>query len=178
MNTRTNMPGSAHGAHGADGGRGGAYGGSPRGGHARPGGGSPEEAKRLLREAQQHLEAIPKDRGLADRDAGLSAPRLVEIAAKAGKAFAGAVKTSQIRKFHGHLVRFVTRVRTRHEDVAEVQLLKYHLAYAAGRDFKLRDFTAFFTAALDRVQSREDLERFKQLYDATLAYHKFEGGKE
>jgi CRISPR-associated protein Csm2 len=94
------------------------------------------------------------------------------------KAFAGAVKTAQIRKFHGHLVRFVIRVRTRHEDVAEVQLLKYHLAYAAGRDSKLKDFAAFFTAALDRVKSREDLERFKQLYDATLAYHKFEGGKE
>ncbi len=36
-------------------------------------------------------------------------------------------------------------------------------------------FAEFFSPALDRVTDLDDLERFRQLFDAVLAYHKFFG---
>ncbi|NLO58531.1 MAG: type III-A CRISPR-associated protein Csm2 [Synergistaceae bacterium] len=102
---------------------------------------------------------------------------LVAIAEKAGKFFSeNRIKTTQIRRIHEHVIRQVTRARTnKGESAKEIRLLKYHLAYAAGRERNMRPFSDFFSPVLDKVTGMEDLERFRQLFDAVLAYHKFYG---
>lgn len=108
----------------------------------------------------------------------LKPERLVAIAENAGKTFSEQVNTSQIRKIHEHIIRHVTHSRTEKGTSAqEIHLLKYHLAYAASRNRKMTEFAEFFSPVLDKITDFEDLLRFRQLYDAVLAYHKFFGGK-
>ena len=109
----------------------------------------------------------PAGNGLAGERAAIAAltalrnlqpEDLVSIAEKAGRFFSdNRIKTTQIRRIH------------------EIRLLKYHLAYAAGRERNMLSFAEFFSPALDRVTDLDDLERFRQLFDAVLAYHKFFG---
>lgn len=102
---------------------------------------------------------------------------LVSIAEKAGKAFAdNRIKTTQIRRIHEHVIRQLLRARANAEESPkEIRLLKYHLAYAAGRDRNMGLFSDFFSPVLDKVSDIEDLERFRRFFDAVLAYHKFSG---
>jgi CRISPR-associated protein Csm2 len=105
----------------------------------------------------------------------LEAETLVKIAEKAGKSFSESrIKTTQIRRIHEHIIRQLTRARTmKGETAKEIRLLKYHLVYAAGRERTMKPFADFFNPILDKVHEMKDLERFRQLFDAVLAYHKF-----
>ncbi len=116
------------------------------------------------------IAALPALQNLQPED-------LVSIAEKAGRFFSdNRIKTTQIRRIHEHVIRQVTRARTnKGESAKEIRLLKYHLAYAAGRERNMQSFAEFFSPALDRVTDLDDLERFRQLFDAVLAYHKFFG---
>ena len=72
-------------------------------------------------------------------------------------------------------------VRTRKEGISvgeEIQPLKIHLAYAAGRESALKPLHKVLSVAIDKVQDREDFRKFSQFIEGLVAYHKFHGGKE
>jgi CRISPR type III-A-associated protein Csm2 len=106
--------------------------------------------------------------------------KLLEIAEKAGTQFRQLdVTSSKIRKFQSQIVQVFHRSKIDASfDPSAVRLLKYHLAYAAAREMRdgrghFMDFKDFFDAALDKVKDKADIDRLRQLYDATLSYHYF-----
>lgn len=90
--------------------------------------------------------------------------------------------TSQIRNFLDQVNRIWAETRAGNFDDSEVILLKPQLAYSAGRESNrekqevLKTFAGLFSAAVDRVHNREDFEKFKDLTQAVVAYHRFYGG--
>jgi CRISPR type III-A-associated protein Csm2 len=127
-----------------------------------------------LPEIRGRLEALTSFRDLAPED-------LVALAEKAGQALVGVdnkINKTQIRKFHGHLVKQLLRARLKGDDAArEIRLLEYHLIYAVSREKKMQAFADLFKSGLKKVRTLPDLERFKQFFDATLAYHAYYGGR-
>lgn len=110
--------------------------------------------------------------------------KLLEIAEKAGSQFRQLdVTSSKIRKFQSQIVQVFHRSKTDASfDPSDVKLLKYHLAYAAAREMRdgrssFTDFKDFFDAALDKVKDKADIDRLRQLYDATLSYHAYSNEK-
>jgi len=113
--------------------------------------------------------------------------QLLEIAEKAGKYFSEKkdlrdknvvdVTSTKIRKFQSQIVQCFYRSKIDSSfDPSDIKLLKYHLAYAAAREAgnrKFLDFKNFFDAALDKIRDKADIDRLRQLYDATLSYHAF-----
>ena len=106
---------------------------------------------------------------------------LVDLAGKAGEGLSGKnsrISKSQLRKFHGHLVKQLLRARVKGDEAArEIRLLEYHLIYAVSRKKEMQAFADLFQIGLRKVRSLADLERFKQFFDATLAYHAYHGGR-
>lgn len=90
----------------------------------------------------------------------------------------GGVTTSQIRNFLDEVNRIEaeSRVSRGAFDESRVVFLKVQLAYAAGRENKLKAFARLFSAAVDKVSSREDFDRFVKFTQAVVAYHRFHGG--
>jgi CRISPR-associated protein Csm2 len=88
------------------------------------------------------------------------------------------VTTSQIRNFLDEVNRIEAEGRMAREafDASRVVFLKVQLAYAAGREQKLKDFARLFSAAVDKVSSREDFDRLARFTEAVVAYHRFHGG--
>lgn len=90
--------------------------------------------------------------------------------------------TSQIRNFLDQVNRIWAETRAGNFDDSEVILLKPQLAYSAGRETNrekqevLKTFAELFSEAADKVHSREDFEKFKDLTQAVVAYHRFYGG--
>ena len=111
----------------------------------------------------------------------LAPDALVDLAEKAGRGLNDSnsrINKSQIRKVHGHLVKQLLRARVKGDEVArEIRLLEYHLIYAVSRKKEMQDFAGLFQIGLRKVSSLADLERFKQFFDATLAYHAYHGGR-
>jgi len=110
--------------------------------------------------------------------------------------FAKDVKTSQLRNVFSHITKLRTDFRVAKQEKKELSqdhlpadierdliLLKPKIAYAKGRKPKeLQKFQEFLFEAIDGVvKSRNKvkaLENFFALMEATVAYHKFYGGKE
>lgn len=90
----------------------------------------------------------------------------------------GGVTTSQIRNFLDEVNRIEAENRMSRDsfDGSRVVFLKVQLAYAAGREDRLKDFARLFSAAVDKVRSGEDFDRFVKLTQAVVAYHRFHGG--
>jgi len=115
----------------------------------------------------------------------INAEDLVKYADKAGYFLAKEIKltTSQIR-------RFLDAVNSiRYDSIGKeetypykdrVLLLKPKLAYAAGRDNKnqVKHFMTLLDPCMDRVTDGKDFERFHQLVEAIVAYHKYHGGRD
>lgn len=129
------------------------------------------------KQRQRFVSSRPAPQRLSEESALLAKlGALNELEAeKAEQSFSeNRIKTTQIRRIHEHIIRKLTRARTRKGASAkEIRLLKYHLVYAAGRERIMKPFADFFNPILDKVYEMKDLERFRQLFDAVLAYHKF-----
>ena len=98
------------------------------------------------------------------------------------------VKTSQIRRIHSHIVKIYTEYTKRRSEMKgaspekvipkdELQFLKPLLAYIAARINGVETLKKVLSAAIDKVQDKEDFELFKKLYDSILAYHRFYTGE-
>lgn len=125
-----------------------------------------------MREAIQHIGKLD---GLAEWDAR----NLVERADSIGRELKNKnVTTSQIRNFLDEVNRIEAENR-RHRDSfdgSEVVFLDIQLAYAAGREDRLKDFARLFSAAIRQVRSKRDFDRFVKFTQAVVAYHRFHGG--
>ncbi|AIS52888.1 CRISPR subtype III-A-associated RAMP protein Csm2 [Thermoanaerobacter kivui] len=107
---------------------------------------------------------------------------------KDGKVF------SEVAKKTGHLLKesnvTVTQLRKVFTEVKrlspedenykyKLKLLKAKMAYTSGRFPKLKDFQDIVDEALPIAEQNEKtLERFKDFFEAVVAYHKFFGGRE
>jgi len=60
----------------------------------------------------------------------------------------------------------------------ELILLKQKIAYAAAREPAVKPLKEVMDAAIDKVNNSEDFERFFQLIESIIAYHKAAGGKD
>jgi CRISPR-associated protein Csm2 len=60
----------------------------------------------------------------------------------------------------------------------EFVLLKQKLAYASARERAVKPLKEVMEAAIDKVKNSEDFERFFQMVESIIAYHKAAGGKD
>jgi CRISPR-associated protein Csm2 len=109
------------------------------------------------------------------------AEELLKFVDKIGEHLAKTIGMSQLRKVLDSFDKIKSAVRTRKEGISvgeEIQPLKIHLAYAAGRESALKPLHKVLSVAIDKVQDREDFRKFSQFIEGLVAYHKFHGGKE
>jgi len=103
------------------------------------------------------------------------------------------LKTNQIRKFLDAVNRIKLelsiKLKSQKNDEAlllsevpkidvELVLLKQKLAYACARDPAVKPLKEVMDVAIDKVKDSEDFERFFQLVESIIAYHKAAGGKD
>jgi len=90
------------------------------------------------------------------------------------------LETNQIRKFLDAINRLKSKLVGNNqfsEIETEVVLLKPKLAYAAARQNVVKPLNKVISAAIDKVESKEDFERLVNLIESIIAYHKQAGGK-
>lgn len=103
------------------------------------------------------------------------------------------LKTNQIRKFLDTVNRLKVEIKVQIKNHtmdsgviiltdlpkidAELVLLKQKLAYASARQPPVKPLKEVMDAAIDKVQDSEDFERFFQLIESIIAYHKAAGGE-
>jgi CRISPR-associated protein Csm2 len=103
------------------------------------------------------------------------------------------LKTNQIRKFLDTVNRLKVeiKVQVKNKNIdsggiiltdlpkidAELVLLKQKLAYASARQDAVKPLKEVMDAAIDKVEDSDDFERFFQLIEAIIAYHKAAGGE-
>ncbi|GAB1543758.1 hypothetical protein NUACC21_64340 [Scytonema sp. NUACC21] len=116
---------------------------------------------------------------------------LVEDTEKLGKELVRQqLKTNQIRKFLDAINRLkaiLAKDENKNFDSIKNELifLRPKLAYAAARQQKdnkdlgsVAPFKKVLDAAIKKVKTTDDFERFVQLVEAVIAYHKAAGGKD
>lgn len=85
------------------------------------------------------------------------------------------VKTSQIRKIYSE----VQKIHSMDKDnQMRLQMLRPKLAYLKGRHINLSDLHDNFDKIIANIKTTEQLENFKNFFEAILAYHKAAGGTE
>ncbi|KMW69879.1 hypothetical protein WN50_39770 [Limnoraphis robusta CS-951] len=109
----------------------------------------------------------------------------------------GGLKTNQIRKFLDAVNNIKIKLnleikdkgeKDKGEDAAilisdcpkidaELVLLKQKIAYASARQNAVKPLKEVMDAAIDKVQDSEDFERFFQMVESIIAYHKYAGGE-
>jgi CRISPR-associated protein Csm2 len=153
-----------------------------------------EKIKKLAEEkspgqkAVEEIEQIIKSK----KDIGeLSNKELIEYGEIVG-AYLVAInlKTNQIRKFldairqlENNVVRKIVEKGEKEFSKEELLLLKVHLAYAAGREGRVKPFMRVVNAVIDNAREKgeegfEDFKKVVKFIESIIAYHKFYGGKE
>ncbi|MBW4595332.1 MAG: type III-A CRISPR-associated protein Csm2 [Brasilonema angustatum HA4187-MV1] len=116
---------------------------------------------------------------------------LVEDTEKLGKELVRKqLKTNQIRKFLDAVNRLKSILaKDEKKDFSKIEpdlvFLQPKLAYAAARQQKdsrdpgpVAPFKRVLEAAIKKVKTKEDFDRFVQMIEAVIAYHKAAGGKD
>ncbi|MDI1471301.1 MAG: type III-A CRISPR-associated protein Csm2 [Thermodesulfovibrio sp.] len=110
----------------------------------------------------------------------LSASELVSIAEKVGKHLKDiGLKTTQIRRFLDGVRKIDNQFKTdKNKFNGElVILLKPKLAYAAGREEKVKPLMKVLDPAIDKgAKSYESFKKLIALIEGIVAYHKYYGG--
>ena len=110
-----------------------------------------------------------------------SSENLVNFVDEIGRDLARNVRMSQLRRVLDSFEKIKSAVRTRKEGLIvreEIQPLKIHLAYAAGRQSALKPLQRVLSGAIDKVQDREDFIKLSQFIEGLVAFHKFHGGED
>jgi|GEM_PF-430689 CRISPR-associated protein Csm2 len=104
----------------------------------------------------------------------------------------GGLKTNQIRKFLDTVNNIKLELNLKIKDKggdaailisdfpkidAELVLLKQKIAYASAKKSEVKPLKEVMDAAIDKVQDSEDFERFFQMVESIIAYHKYAGGE-
>ncbi len=109
-----------------------------------------------------------------------SVRKLVDVAEKFGKHIAkvNKVTTSQIRNVYG-TVKKLEMTGWNDETARRLLLLKPLMAYAAGRHGGgVKELEQVISQAIDQVSNANTFKRFCQFFEAIIAYHKANGGKD
>ena len=118
----------------------------------------------------------------------VNAEKLIDVAEKVGKFLARRskenqeaidLKINQIRRFLDAARRIESEIKAK--SFAEVKdsivLLRPKLAYAAGRERKVRPLMNVLDPAIQSgTQSKENFEKLLRLIEGIIAYHRFHGG--
>lgn len=81
--------------------------------------------------------------------------------------------TNQLRKFFGD----VKKLQMKGYSPNEFRLLKPKLAYAVGRakeGNKIKDFYIVLTKGIDLVDNEKEFKNFIKIFEALVAYHRYE----
>lgn len=93
----------------------------------------------------------------------------------------GRLETNQIRKFLDAINQIKTDLANNNDDFSKIEtavvMLKPKLAYAAARQKAAEPLSRVICKAVDKVHNQQDFERFVQLIESIIAYHKVAGGK-
>ncbi|SNX53622.1 type III-A CRISPR-associated protein Csm2 [Thermoanaerobacterium sp. RBIITD] len=111
-----------------------------------------------------------------DPDKDKDGEKLIHVTEELGKWFAekDKVTISQIRKIYS----YTRKLNVDKDDWKfRLKILKAYLAYNAGKFSDFKNFKDVFTFAIDKVNDEKKLERFKNFFEAVIAYHKAYGGK-
>ena len=118
---------------------------------------------------------------------------LVEKAKELGKHLAqkNEVKRSQFRRVFTHIKKIQSKVESKvknrefseadtipEEIMKEILLLKPKMAYTAARHRNIKKFYEVVVKFVNKMQTAADFRRFYDFVEATLAYHRYFGGKE
>ncbi len=108
----------------------------------------------------------------------LGAEKIVEIAEQVGKRLKEIdLKINQIRRFLDEARQIEGEVKRGVFPADRVVLLRPKLAYAAGRERKVKDLMTVLDPALRSASiSQENFEKFLRLIEAIVAYHRYYGG--
>ena len=84
------------------------------------------------------------------------------------------IKTTQLRKFFAAFkeINLETKTKTWNELKVKFFLLMPKLAYAKGRKLISKDFYKLLESAMNKVQSKEDFNRFVEFLEAIVAFYK------
>lgn len=85
---------------------------------------------------------------------------------------------SQIRKIYSEIKKI--NFDREGEYKYQLRLIKAQIAYTAGRfNRQLKEFNNVFSLLIDRTVNggEKELKRFKDFFEATIAYHRAAGGK-
>ena len=108
------------------------------------------------------------------------AETIVAVAEKAGKGLKEAgLKMNQIRRFLTEL-RSIEADRKKNTEVAQIKdrvvFLRPKLAYAAGREERVRPLLYILDPALKSVSDKQGFQNLLRLVEGVVAYHRAEGG--
>ncbi len=110
---------------------------------------------------------------------------LIKKAQCAAEKMSQDIRTNQIRNIYSGIIRIKQKYQIEKkwtEDIKkEILKLKPALAYAAGRQNKVKEFQRFLEPEIDNLlelKTNEALENFFTLIESFIAYHKFYGGKD
>jgi CRISPR-associated protein Csm2 len=113
--------------------------------------------------------------------------KLLEHINEFAKELKSDVKTTQIRKFYNKLRSLEQKLEKsklsspKKEELNEqvrigVLSLKPLLAYAVGRNEKLKGLVDVLNVAIDKVKDYDDFKKFVEFFQTIVAYHKYHGG--
>lgn len=85
------------------------------------------------------------------------------------------ISTSQLRKIYDRVKRFEIKESS---SFVELNLIKAQIAYAAGREKKLRRFYNIIEQLISETNDKSKLKRFKNFFEAVVAYNRFYTEKE
>jgi CRISPR-associated protein Csm2 len=98
------------------------------------------------------------------------------------------VKRSQFRRVFTHIKKIQANVESnkklKKDDtipgdiLKELLLLKPKMAYTAGRHTSIKDFYDVVVKFVNGMKTVEEFNRFYDFVEATLAYHRFHGGRD
>jgi CRISPR-associated protein Csm2 len=97
------------------------------------------------------------------------------------------VKRSQFRRVFTHIKKIQTNVESKKlektadipgEILKEILLLKPKMAYTAGRHTNITDFYDVVVKFVNGMKTVTEFNRFYDFVEATLAYHRYYGGRD
>lgn len=97
------------------------------------------------------------------------------------------VKRSQFRRIFTHIKKIQSNIESKGlekaadipgEILKDILLLKPKLAYTAGRHENIKDVYEVVVKFVNPMKTVMDFSRFYDFIEATLAYHKYHGGKD
>lgn len=108
------------------------------------------------------------------------ASELVEQAESlASNLVAAGLTTTQIRKLLAKVNSLSAQLKAGAFQVEDVPLLKVQLVYAAAREKeKVGPLAEVLLSAIDQIHDEKDFRWFAKFVEATVAFHKFKGGRD